>query len=332
VIISELDFRRARLSAAVANMLKEFFIIFCLWLCSKSIKSSSGHDIKIIAESLTEIVKKVYLSKGNLEITTAVDEKNSHELFDVLSECLRNFEDLTVTIEKIENVKPLRDRRRTSNIFIIDSVKSFKKICEKINYDNFKMRKLFTVVNLKVSTENEIQEIFDCFMSKLIVNVNVLNFSDLFTFFPFSNENSCKSTKPIKINEFDKKWKNSNFQFKKSKNMKNCPLKIGVAVLSTQPGIILTKFPNKTDEVSGVEKEIFDEFSKRLNFKADYKIFNTSVGKVFPNGTGTDTLGAAIDNKIDVAIGFISLQLIRTFFLSQTIHYDMHAMGLVGEF
>lgn len=313
-------------------MLKEFLIIFCF------VKFTNGHDLKIIAQSLTEIVNKIYLSKGHLEITTSVDEKNSQKLFEVLNEILWKFENLTVTIEKIESVKPLKDRRRASNVFIIDSVENFMKICQKINYDNFKMRKLFTVVNLKFLTKNEIQKIFDCFMARLIVNVNVLNFNEfilnsvnLFTFFPFSKENSCKSTKPIKINKFTKKWENEKFQFKKSRNMRKCPLIIGVSGRSSEPGTIVLKSPNGTLELSGIEKEIFDEFSKRLNFKADYKIFNTSVGKVFPNGTGTALLGAAIDRRIDVAIGTISLQLIRTIFLSQTSHHDMHTMGLVGK-
>jgi hypothetical protein len=303
---------------------------------SKLLKSSINYATnKLLVKSLTQLLENYYIAEGsNLRFVTSVENKNLNELKDFLEAVLTSNKKFPYVIQEVKAFKPLKDTKR-SNFFIIDSVESLEKIYEKLNERKFKIRKLVTILSLINLNEDEIQEIFDYFTDRLMVNINILNPKknsvDLFTFFPFSNENPCGSTKPVKINSFNEKWQNKIFFYEKSKNLFGCPLKIGVAALSTEPGIIVTKHPNNTFDLSGVEKEIFDEFSKRLNFKADYQIFQSQVGVAYENGTGSGVLGKLVNDEIDVALGLISFQLNRVRVFSESWYYDMHKLSIVGE-
>lgn len=312
-------------------MLKEFFIILCCfaWKFNKISAQS-----QFLAESLSNLLSTSYIPKeSNLRFVYSVKSENLNQFNDFLSTVLTKNIHQSVILE-ISSLKPVRDGRRL-NIFIVDSLQSFDKIYLKLNFYKFRITKLVTVVSLKFINESEIQEIFNYFADRLMVNVNVLrpnqNIVDLFTYFPFSKENPCGSTKPVIINSFDQKWQNNHFKIHKSTNMYGCVLKIGVAALSTEPGVIVSKSLDGNNHLSGIEKEIFDEFSKRLNFKANYKIFQFQVGSVFENGTGSGVLGKLINDEVDVAIGLISLQLVRAKLLSVSWFYNMNALSIIGE-
>lgn len=318
-------------------MIKEFFIIFCLWVwLTKSFNITSGRE-ELIAESLSKLIKKVYPLKGfNVRFVTSVNNENVHKLNEVLSMTIPALDaEFPFIIQTIESLKPLKDNKRV-NFFMVDSFESFKVIFLKLDRLKFRMRKLATIVALNPLSENEIQEIFNYCKTRFMIYMDVLtpneNSMDLFTYFPFSENNPCGCTKPVKVNSFNSKWEKENIKYKKSRNMHGCPLKIGAAALSTEPGVIVTNTSEGYFELTGIEKEIFDEFSKRLNFKADYQIFQSQVGKVFENDTGTGVLGKVLSNDIEVAIGLISLQMGRVRYFTESWYYTMAALSIVGNF
>jgi hypothetical protein len=295
----------------------------------------SSSETEILAESFSELLSNFYVPNGSsLRFIISVKNENLNQLKDFLEAVLTSNKEIPFLITDINSLTPSKDIRRL-NFFIIDSIESFNVIYEKFKELNFRIRRISTFLSLKILSEDEIQKIFECFPERIMTNINLFNSNnssvDLFTFIPFSNENSCGGTKPVKINSFIKKWQHKNFVVEKSKNMFGCPLKVGVALRGTSPGISDQILPNGTLELSGIEKEIFDEISKRLNFKIDFKIFDSSIGVVLENGTATNIFGAAKNHEIDVAIGSLSLQLTRATFLSQTVPHGMHPLVLVGE-
>lgn len=325
-------------------MFKEFFIIFCLsiWLANSiNITKSEVGGVAIIANGLSCIMRKFYSTRGShLNIMTSVGDENRSKLNEVLEISLKSLgNSVTASIEDVKFLTLVKRRRRYSNIFIVDSIENFDKICQHVNYDNFKMRKLFTVVSIVHLSEEEMKHIFDCFMSRLIVSVNILALDkshslNLFTFFPFSEGEGCRNTNLVKINSFHaskNEWENQHFHPKKSRNFHNCPLVVGIALKSTEPAVIIDYDSTGKPVVSGVELEIFAELSKRLNFDLKLKIFNESVGQINANGTGNGVLGRTFRKEVEVTLGLVSLQLVRTLVLSETSYYSMHALGLISE-
>lgn len=303
--------------------------------------SSEEGGVGIIANGMSFIMRNFYAPRGsNLHIVTSVDAENKFKLSEVLEESLRSLgNSIAASIEDVKFLKPIKNRRRSLNIFIVDSIENFNKICQHVNYDNFKMRKLFTVVSIVHLSDKDMKNIFDCFMSRLVVSVNILvldqrNALNLFTFFPFSEGKECKNTNLVKINSFDaskNSWENQNFNPKKSRNLHNCPLIVGVAAKSTEPAIITNHDSNGKLIISGIEYEIFAELSKRLNFEYKMKIFNESVGNIFPNGSGNGVLARTFAKEVEVTLGLVSLQPGRSLIFSETCYYSMHALGLISE-
>lgn len=82
-------------------------------------------------------------------------------------------------------------------------------------------------------------------------------------------------------------------------------------------------------EVYGSEKDILVELSEKLNFKATFKIDGEFPGFVFENGTATGPLGKVINGECDVAIGYISLQYLRTLFFSETKAYTIIPLVMI---
>lgn len=157
---------------------------------------------------------------------------------------------------------------------------------------------------------------------------------NLYTFLPFKDSLNCDDTTPIIISTFDAskgKWSNSNnFYNRKTNDLMKCPIRIGTAAVSSEPGIMFRKLENGDIEIYGVEKDIFDEFAKKINFTTDYIPYFNGVGSVYPNGTGFGVLGNILNNDIDIGIGFVSLQYTRTLFLGVSHYYRIDNLMLVG--
>lgn len=294
----------------------------------------------IMGKGIVDLSRAYYLAnQTHLTIIKSIHRENINKFNDILYSAINNFvEETTFQIEEPAYIVHGNFRRRSQNIFFIDSVDSVKEILKVFDSVNFRIRKIFTVVAVTRLNSTEMEEIFDLFYKIYILNVNIMTFEELnklhlFTFFPFQLPN-CNNTKPKKISSFLRhieKWSKYNFFNRKANNIRGCPLRIGASVTSAEPAIITKNIKQKNMVISGVAKDIFVELSRRLNFTIIYTHYFNGVGTVLANGTAFGVLGEVLKNNVDVCLGFTSLQYTRTLFLSATTFHTMDPLILVGK-
>lgn len=239
-------------------------------------------------------------------------------------------DDVIYQIEKFNGVNfPILKIKRNSVFIISDSIEVLRKLISEISHLTFKVRRRFSMIFLTKIGSNEVEEIFQFLWNLHVKNVNLIVEENskvkLLTYFPFHA--ACNNTTPVEINKFDTKtesWNSSELFPNKVKNMNNCTLKVGAAVGSGLPYIIL-----ENSTFSGIEIEIFDELGKIFNFKQEYKVYGNFPGNLHDNGTATGLMKAVIDREVDVGIGFISLQYTRAKFLSETHAYSIVALAII---
>jgi hypothetical protein len=321
------------------KILKLFFI-----LVSSQISSLTTYKITInqnpdnLATASSYFVQKTYLPiLLHVTIVKAISPENSRQFSDTFTSFIKNFSrKFTFQLEDASTLKPTTDRRR-SNLMFIDTLASFNAICTQINHHNFKMRKLFTVISIAPLTESEMNTIFDCFMDRLVIDANIIapdanDTVSLFTFFPYRSAVECGNRSPIKINSFSNgRWSHEKFYYRRSNDLMGCPLHIGAAAVAAEPAVMLKKGSSGALKLTGIEKDVFMELAHRLNFTANFLIYNESVGSVYENGTGKGVLLKVLKNEVDAAIGFASLQYERTMFMSETKAYAMHSMAMISK-
>lgn len=309
--------------------------------------SKTKHKHEILAASVAEIAKFYYLAnQTQLTIIRSVKRtENKHKLIDILDVLIKSLNvdnQHFITAFQIEEPSSIvygKAPRRSSNLLFIDSVESFKDILKVFNSINFRIRKIFTIISIVELTVEEMKTIFELFLKIFIINSNIVTFNstgtiNLFTFFPFRSSSDCHNTNPVKISTFiesTSNWSSKNLHNRKADNLFGCSLRIGSAVKSAEPALMYRVKADYDLDIYGVEKEIFDELSHRLNFTAVYIPFFNGIGTVFPNGTGFGVLGEVLGKNVDVGIGFVSLQYVRTLFLSETTFYTMTALILIGK-
>lgn len=324
----------------VFNLLK--FITFIILLnkttAYKFPSLNSLSEVNDLAIGLSAYIEKVYLKQqSQLTVIKSLKPESSPKFSDLFVTIIQNLrKEYTVQIEDAATAKPLGSHRRRSNVFFIDSLESFRKILPILNYANFKMRKLFTVVSINSLTHDEMSEIFKLFNDRLIVTVNLISqdankIVNLFTFNPNRSLLDCANTNPIKINSFDGNWESDKFEYRKTNDMNGCPLRIGAAAVAAEPAVMHRNKSNGETELLGIEKDIFVELARRLNFTPNFIIYFESVGSIYDNGSANGVLGRVLKNEADVAIGFVSLQLLRTIVLSETSYYSMHSLAMISK-
>jgi hypothetical protein len=344
---------------------KSFFLVFLFGssmsscdmkyeniLCSEVFKPEQFHLSKAVAT----IISDFYTKKGPyFHVIDSVSEASQNKFKDIVTEVLRNF-NITVQIEDIKKEFKKQKTKRFSVLIFTDSAESFMHFYSKLSTSDFKLRRFFTIVFIEEIMSLETKSIFDLIWKKLMTNVNIImprsnETIDLFTFLPFNEINKCGDTTPIKINTFDKnlmKWNNNDFHPHKTRNMQNCPLTIGCSVGSCEPSLMVRNDSNGNLEVYGIEKDIFKEFARQLNFKPTFEIHGKSPGILLANGTATGKqsyflkfflttfvaglMKKLIERRVDVGIGFISLQYLRNLFLSETKPYAAVPLAIVSFF
>lgn len=251
-----------------------------------------------LSKALSAIIEIFYSRKGaNFHIIRAADAINKSRLDDIISDLLKNFSNsdvITSEIEDYQELKKVNGRKRFSVIIIIDSLESFNRFFAMVSHDNFKLRRFFTIVAIKRLEIYEMDSIFSSFWKMLLVNVNLIMNSDLahinlLTFVPFNNK-TCGDTSPIVINQFDMnrmEWKHEQFHVRKTRNLFGCLIRIGLAVGTSEPFTIAKNDSKGNVEVSGIEKDIFEELGKLLNFRIKFKVYGSFPGLLYENGTAT---------------------------------------------
>jgi hypothetical protein len=205
----------------------------------------------------------------------------------------------TLQIFDISKIKISKNKKIGVAILKISSMDDFEKFYKMIKPENFLYNGYYIIFAKK---EIEMEKIFAKFWKIWIFNVNILiqdseNFS-IFTFMPFND--SCNSTKPIEINQFNStsmKWKSNNFFPEKFKNLHGCDIKIGS--YKTEPGFMPQNNSDGTTTYTGIDVEIVYIFASLLHFTPKFIEKEFSVGSIFKNKTATGLLGYAYRNEVD---------------------------------
>lgn len=296
------------------------FAFLCLTICFQTnahIKNlSTSKNSSVLKNSIIGLIDDCGVSETSTIhlINVNNSSENLKKLFDRFAIILENYD---------QALKANRLKKAFSIIFV-DNFFKFMKFCELVTNESFRLNGYFLVV-LKNESYAEMEQVFITFWNKFVFNVNVLvmnkNYSEasLFTFMPFSGK-ICHNTKPLKINKFDEnsmKWSTDVFFPKKFKNLQKCSISAGT--FYNPPGTIISLTPNGTRNIEGFEVEFLRQMGSSLNFSLDIKIYPRNVGLYFKNNkTATGILQKALTKEVDLIFGFLSLQQLRTEFLSDT--------------
>lgn len=250
-----------------------------------------------LSNAVSEAIKDYVLRRGSyFLIKKSVSDCNIDLLDDIISQVVKELSELQLrtVIEDENHHRGIKSRQRFLTIIFTDSLMSFNNFFTKFVKVNVKYRRPYTVVFLNKIDKAEMEIVFSSFWKIFTKNVNLMMKNengtvDLFAFAPF-NRNKCGDTRPVKINEFNNnrlKWKTNDFQTKKTRNLHKCPLSIGCSLGSADPFLMTRDHSNGTVEIYGVEKDIFEEFARRLNFTPIFEVRETFPGLLYENGTAT---------------------------------------------
>lgn len=271
--------------------------------------------------------KKIHIIEGLLGgETSAID-------FDTFYSTL-NERYISLKTENFQGNFHSESRKRRSVMIFIDDAEFIHEMFKNATVDTFDYKVYFSIVALKKFNVKEQHELFEILWQNFILNVSLIMRSEdkieLFTYFPFELNKTCGSTIPRKINSYQNgMWKSQMMFPHKLKNMNNCTIKVGCSLGVIDPYLI---FENKSDTNStilGIEREIIDEIGLLLNFNPEFSYQGSFAGYLFQNGSATGAIEKLMSRKLDIVIGFISLQQTRTKFLSDTKPFTFEPMVIL---
>lgn len=292
-----------------------------------------------MSEALGSFTLKLYYGVfTNIRIITSVSPEKKTETLEIISDMVKfNLNSsMKVTLEGIESIKGSPSKRGSPMIVLIDSLKSFAKVREKLPYDNMKFRKSFMVV-LVDGMFPGIEELMQDFWKHWIHNINVMsrtaegNFA-LHTFFPF-NEGSCgKNFQKKLVNTYDVRrhmWMTSRFYPDKFTNLNGCVLKVAAQAPSATPSVIMKVSDDGEKSFTGFEVKIFKEIVEEFNATTHFDDFET-IGAIYVNGSVSPGILSAVFKKThDSSCGTLSLQLERVQFLTETRSFLSNPSAIV---
>lgn len=293
-----------------------------------------------VENSLVDFIEIFLKNHRNwIHIIDALDRNDQDILFNMSHVLTRLTKlEIAVKIGKTRKSRPsfnTTENNKSSAIFVLfASIEDIREIFKLSPNETFDHYGNFCIVALKKLTDKEVEEIFKIFWKNFILNSSLIMKSndkiEIFTYFPFESDKSCGNTVPRKINQYQNgAWNSTTIFPHKLENMNNCTIKIGCSVSVVEPYLI---FANKSDTNStllGIEREIFDEVARLVNFHPSYKYLGSYPGILLPNGTSSGIMKALMDREIDVCLGFISLQYVRTMHLSATEPFTIEPMVIL---
>ena len=91
-------------------------------------------DSIILTENVIDIVKSIYVSKGM--IVNIISTESLHDFTNSIAQQINKLENISVTIEQSSKLRSQSSQRKL-NIFVIDSLKSFISIYDKMTAKTF---------------------------------------------------------------------------------------------------------------------------------------------------------------------------------------------------
>lgn len=284
-----------------------------------------------ISHAIKDISVKFFEKNfSNIAIISSITKDMKMRSDDILTDLIVELgSDFRIAIES----KILQDslyKKNSPLIILINSLESFEQIKDKLEYNHVRFRKYYLLVlvnGLFPGIENVVGE----FWLHWIYNINVLSRDlegniTMRTFFPFAKE-KCGNEKSLEvINSFDPEtrlWTSDKFFPRKFDNLNLCSFKV-MAIGSNAPSVIVKKLESGKVAFSGFEIEIIEEFSKDLNFTAQFIDYG-SVRTMYEDGPTSNLISgifkAAFTKACDIILGSLSLQYDRTLVLTESISF-----------
>ena len=262
----------------------------------------------ILTEKIIDIVKAIYVSKGI--IVNVIYTESLHDFTNLLAQQINNLENISVTIEQPSSIQP-QSLQRKLNIFLVDSLKSFTSIYDKITAATFNYHGYYTIVWIDKKS-NETSEVFELMWHKQIYNVVMLEKNSkvkALNFNPFSHKH-CNQVVPQIVKQ------TSEYFDHKLKSLSLCPLRIHAP--DWAPFIYLDK-----DKVSGRDFDLIKIVAETLNFTLNLTVLTEPAawGMIHENGSSSGVIKNLLEYKTDVIIGDLYLRRLRTKFMDASAEY-----------
>jgi hypothetical protein len=321
-------------SIASARVIKKRKMNFWLFIFSIQILDIYCEIDVIKADNRSEIIDAIYTIIDELVtrhsivnfITSAKNQRDvkfmdfRHQLM------LRTKPEYFVRMDDYKRITITNDRKRVNNIFLLDTVESFRLLRDEIISTKFEFNGyfLFVLVHGYVS---QLEEIFRSMWMKNIYNVNIIyengNEIKLATFLPFESSKSCGNTQPQIINSFrEGKFENELIFPPKVKNLNGCPLRVSTF---EDEDVVMRK---QSGEFEGYLAELLKALAQQLNFSPaiSFLTHEFPYGMIYDNGSATGSLGDIFYNRSDLALGDFFLKSSRTKHLDASVPYQVMAL------
>lgn len=241
---------------------------------SLSFQSAESEVVKALSETLIYSHAKKS-SVVNFIVCANQNNTNHQSLVSKVLKTVDTF--IKYQIETCESLSDVYKRRFV--ILFIDSHRVRDLLFQMTpNRFDFSGYYLVHFLNHNIDHSN-IERLFKGFLEKFIYNANVLTAGDsinLTTFYPFT-ESSCRSTKPVLVNEnINGAWNSSVFYAQKMRNLHKCPLKVA-AFLYSSAVMIKGNYSASNFTLEGSDVALLQGMADVLNFSIEY-LFDPKPG------------------------------------------------------
>lgn len=263
------------------SSLFRLFLLAC-WsvgaITDLEVPSSLQAEESNVAKALSEVLIFAHAKKSsvvNFIICASVNNTNHQSLVREVLKIVEAF--VKYQVETCESLSDVYKRRFV--ILFIDSHRVRDLLLQMTpNQFDFSGYYLLHFLNHDIDHSN-IERLFKGLLDKFIYNANVLTAGDsinLTTFHPFT-EDSCRSTKPVVVNEnINGAWNTTVFYPQKMKNLHKCPLKVA-AFLYSAAVMIKENYSESNFTLEGSDVVLLQGMADVLNFTIEY-LFDPKPG------------------------------------------------------
>lgn len=283
----------------------------------------SNDAVEKLSSAAGVVVERVFMDRTKtVNLISAVESSNGELVQDFKSALLSAGGGFNIYRQENHSIIST-SREREANSIILDTLRSFEMLTNKITPENFNYRGFFLFVLLNGRFEGY-EEMFKSMWQKKIVHVNFLYVEDKIvkveTFMPFG-VSSCNTTSPVLINNFINETFThgiENFFPKKLKNLFDCP--INVTTFDRCPAVCRDEH---SGTLSGFDIDLIKATSKALNFSINPTFLHglAQWGTILPNGSTTGAIRAIVTKNAQLIFGNFMLRGSRLPIMDHSVPY-----------
>ncbi|XP_028900775.1 uncharacterized protein LOC105219310 [Zeugodacus cucurbitae] len=296
-------------------------------ICNSTIRYNLGH-------ALGSIIDRFFVpNSSDMMVSLHAKHKQSWRLMQDLLTCATPFMfNIKLHIENIDGPR-LQTSARKYNLLLIDGPQALVELDPAKFTKEFDFSEHYLILLIDPDKSRApnllIATILNYFFSNYLINVSVLyeskpDYVEVYTYFPFLDNNSCKANNVRVINVYNGTWVKSlatNIFPNKLTNMQNCSLT--VAVWDAPP--YLSYYPNRSSyaQLGSFEGEMLIVLAKKLNFTMELvePPNDEQRGRRLENGTLTGAMKMLHDHLADLSLGCFRYTVERCALLTGALPY-----------